>query len=64
MALAFSVYLFRTMPPMPIVLKPSAPPMLAEMQVTFFAGAALSMRPLASRLRERLGAAVLRAAQR
>jgi heme exporter protein C len=32
-----SVYLFRTMHPMPIVAKPSAPSMPAEMQVTFFA---------------------------
>jgi heme exporter protein C len=31
-----SVYLFRTMHPMPIVAKPSAPSMPAEMQVTFF----------------------------
>jgi heme exporter protein C len=31
-----SVYLFRTMHPMPIVAKPSAPSMPGEMQVTFF----------------------------
>lgn len=31
-----SVYMFRTMHPMPIVAKPSAPSMPAEMQVTFF----------------------------
>jgi heme exporter protein C len=33
-----SVYLFRTLHPMPIVLKPSAPSMPHEMQVTFFSG--------------------------
>ena len=33
-----SVYLFRTLHPMPIVLKPSAPSMPGEMQVTFFMG--------------------------
>ena len=33
-----SVYLFRTLHPMPIVLKPGRPSMPAEMQVTFFAG--------------------------
>lgn len=31
-----SVYLFRTMHPMPILLKPSAPSMSPEMQLTFF----------------------------
>ena len=55
-----SVYLFRTMHPMPIVLKPGAPSMPAGMQVTFFAGFLAMSLLFAGLLRARYRLATLR----
>ena len=55
-----SVYLFRTLHPMPIVLKPSAPSMPAEMRVTFFAGLLAFILLFAALLRARYRLATLR----
>jgi heme exporter protein C len=55
-----SVYLFRTLHPMPIVLKPSAPSMPSEMQVTFFAGLFAFILLFVALLRARYRMATLR----
>jgi heme exporter protein C len=55
-----SVYLFRTLHPMPIVLKPSAPSMPPEMQTTFFAGLLAFILLFAALLRARYRLATLR----
>jgi len=55
-----SVYLFRTLHPMPIVLKPSAPSMPPEMRVTFFAGLLAFILLFAALLRARYRLATLR----
>ena len=55
-----SVYLFRTLHPMPIVLKPSAPSMPPEMRLTFFAGLLAFTLLLAALLRTRYRLATLR----
>jgi heme exporter protein C len=55
-----SVYLFRTLHPMPIVLKPSAPSMPSEMRVTFFAGLFAFILLFAALLRARYRLATLR----
>jgi len=55
-----SVYLFRTLHPMPIVLKPSAPSMPGEMQVTFFMGFAAFTLLFVAFLRARYRLAVRR----
>jgi heme exporter protein C len=55
-----SVYLFRTLHPMPIVLKPSAPSMPGEMRVTFFAGLLTFILLFAALLRARYRLATLR----
>jgi heme exporter protein C len=55
-----SVYLFRTLHPMPIVLKPSAPSMPHEMQVTFFSGFFAFALLFAGLLRSRYRLATLR----
>ena len=55
-----SVYLFRTMHPMPIVLKPGAPSMPAGMQVTFFAGFLAMSLLFAGLVRARYRLATLR----
>lgn len=55
-----SVYLFRTLHPLPIVLKPSAPSMPPEMQVTFFSGLAAFALLFAGLLRARYRLATLR----
>jgi heme exporter protein C len=55
-----SVYLFRTLHPMPIVLKPSAPSMPPEMQATFFAGFLAFALLFAGLLRARYRLATLR----
>jgi heme exporter protein C len=55
-----SVYLFRTLHPMPIVLKPSRPSMPAEMQVTFFGGFLAFLLLFAGLLRARYRYAVMR----
>ena len=55
-----SVYLFRTLHPMPIVLKPSAPSMPTEMQATFFAGFFAFALLFAGLLRARYRLATLR----
>jgi heme exporter protein C len=55
-----SVYLFRTLHPMPIVLKPSAPSMPPEMQVTFFGGFFAFALLFAGLLRARYRLATLR----
>ena len=55
-----SVYLFRTMHPMPIVAKPSAPSMPPNMQVTFFAGFFALTLLFAGLLRARYRLATLR----
>jgi heme exporter protein C len=55
-----SVYLFRTMHPMPIVLKPSAPSMPAVMQVTFFSAFLAFTLLFAGLLRARYRIATLR----
>jgi heme exporter protein C len=55
-----SVYLFRTLHPMPIVLKPSAPSMPPEMQATFFAGFFAFALLFAGLLRARYRLATLR----
>ncbi len=55
-----SVYLFRTLHPMPIVLKPGAPSMSAEMMVTFFAGFAAFALLFVGLLRARYRIATMR----
>ena len=55
-----SVYLFRTMHPMPIVAKPSAPSMPPEMQWTFFPGFLALTLLFAGLLRARYRYATLR----
>jgi len=55
-----SVYLFRTLHPMPILLKPSAPSMPAEMQVTFFSAFFAFLLLFAALLRARYRIATLR----
>ena len=55
-----SVYLFRTLHPMPIVLKPSAPSMPSEMRVTFFGGLLAFILLFAALLRARYRLATLR----
>ncbi len=55
-----SVYLFRTLHPMPIVLKPSAPSMPAEMQKTFFMGFAAFLLLFVALMRARYRLATLR----
>ena len=55
-----SVYLFRTLHPMPIVLKPSAPSMPKEMQVTFFMSFFAFVLLFAGLLRARYRMATLR----
>ena len=55
-----SVYLFRTLHPMPILLKPSAPSMPAEMQVTFFSAFLAFTLLFAALLRSRYRLATLR----
>lgn len=55
-----SVYLFRTMHPMPIVLKPSAPSMPADMQLTFFSAFVALTLLFVGLLRARFRLATLR----
>jgi heme exporter protein C len=55
-----SVYLFRTLHPMPIVLKPSAPSMPPEMQLTFFSALLAFILLFAALLRARYRLATLR----
>ncbi len=55
-----TVYLFRTMHPMPILLKPSAPNMPVEMQLTFFPGFLALSLLFAGLLRARYRMATLR----
>ena len=55
-----SVYLFRTLHPMPILLKPSAPSMPSEMQVTFFSAFLAFALLFAALLRARYRVATLR----
>ena len=55
-----SVYLFRTLHPMPILLKPSAPSMPSEMQVTFFTAFFAFVLLFAALLRARYRVATLR----
>jgi len=55
-----SVYLFRTLHPMPILLKPSAPSMPSEMQVTFFSAFLAFLLLFAALLRARYRIATLR----
>ena len=55
-----SVYLFRTMHPMPIVLKPGAPSMSAEMLLTFFSAFLALTLLFAGLLRARYRLATLR----
>lgn len=55
-----SVYLFRTMHPMPIVLKPSSPSMSPEMQLTFFPAFGAMALLFAGLLRARYRLATLR----
>ena len=55
-----SVYLFRTLHPMPILLKPSAPSMPSEMQVTFLSAFLAFMLLFAALLRARYRLATLR----
>ena len=55
-----SVYLFRTLHPMPILLKPSAPSMPVEMQRTFFLGFASFTLLYAALLRMRYRFATMR----
>jgi heme exporter protein C len=55
-----SVYLFRTLHPMPILLKPSAPSMPREMQITFFAAFFAFLLLFAALLRTRYRLATLR----
>jgi heme exporter protein C len=54
------VYLFRTMHPMPIVLKPSAPSMSREMMITFFSSFFAFALLFAGMLRARYRIATLR----
>jgi heme exporter protein C len=55
-----SVYLFRTLHPMPIVLKPSAPSMPREMLITFLAAFLAFALLFAAMMRARYRVAVLR----
>jgi heme exporter protein C len=55
-----SVYLFRTLHPMPILLKPSAPSMPPEMQITFFSAFFAFLLLFAAMLRVRYRVATLR----
>ena len=55
-----SVYMFRTLHPMPILLKPSTPSMPPEMQVTFFSAFAALTLLFAALLRKRYRVATLR----
>lgn len=55
-----SVYLFRTLHPMPIVLKPSAPSMPREMLVTFLSAFLAFVLLFAAMMRARYRVAVLR----
>ena len=55
-----SVYLFRTLHPMPIVLKPSAPSMPPDMQLTFFSSFFAFALLFAGLLRARYRLATLR----
>ena len=55
-----SVYLFRTLHPQPVFLKPSAPSMPPEMRVTFFAGLLAFILLFAALLRARYRLATLR----
>jgi heme exporter protein C len=55
-----SVYMFRTLHPMPILLKPSTPSMPAEMQVTFFSAFFAFLLLFAALLRARYRVATLR----
>ena len=55
-----TVYMFRTLHPMPIVLKPSAPSMSPEMQLTFFPGFLAFALLFAGLLRARYRLATLR----
>lgn len=55
-----SVYLFRTLHPMPIVLKPSAPSMPPDMQLTFFSSFFAFVLLFAGLLRARYRLATLR----
>ncbi|MEO8560883.1 MAG: cytochrome c biogenesis protein CcsA [bacterium] len=55
-----SVYMFRTLHPMPILLKPSAPSMPSEMQVTFFSAFFAFTLLFAALLRSRYRIATLR----
>lgn len=55
-----SVYLFRTLHPMPIVLKPSAPSMPREMLITFLSAFLAFVLLFAAMMRARYRVAVLR----
>lgn len=55
-----SVYMFRTLHPMPILLKPSTPSMPPEMQVTFFSAFIALTLLFAALLRKRYRVATLR----
>ena len=55
-----SVYMFRTLHPMPILLKPSTPSMPPEMQVTFFSAFLALTLLFAALLRKRYRVATLR----
>jgi heme exporter protein C len=55
-----SVYMFRTLHPMPILLKPSTPSMPPEMQTTFFAAFLAFALLFAALLRKRYRIATLR----
>lgn len=55
-----SVYMFRTLHPMPIVLKPSAPSMPSEMRMTFLAGLLAFLLLFVALLRSRYRLATLR----
>jgi len=55
-----SVYMFRTLHPMPILLKPSTPSMPAEMQVTFLSAFIAMTLLFAALLRKRYRVATLR----
>jgi len=55
-----SVYMFRTLHPMPILLKPSSPSMPPEMQITFFSAFGAFLLLFAALLRVRYRVATLR----
>lgn len=55
-----SVYMFRTLHPMPILLKPSTPSMPGEMQVTFFSAFIALTLLFAALIRKRYRVATLR----